>query len=66
MNWFGIAIACLRIASFIVQRVSINEGRKLQIADELIEIDRRIGITRKIVHDTNLAPEAELDAELRK
>lgn len=66
MSWFAIAIACLRIASFIVQRVSINEGMKLQVANELIEIDKRIGVTRKIVADTNLAPEAELDRELGK
>jgi hypothetical protein len=49
-----------------VSRISISEGMRLQLANELIELEGRIEGTKHIVAEVNKKSEAEIDAELGK
>jgi len=65
-GWFTIAVALIRITSFIVSRISISEGMRLQLANELIELEGRIEGTKHIVDEVNKKSESDVDAELGK
>lgn len=58
-------IALLRIVNILLNKVYIDEGRRLEIADELIRIHRRIGVTKQIVSEISAMSEDEVDAALR-
>lgn len=65
-GWFSIVVALIRISSFIVTRISINEGMRLQLAKEMLELEGKIQKTKDIVKEVDQKAEEAVDAELRK
>lgn len=64
MNWVGAILGLLRLAGFIMSRISMNEGAKQQIALELAEMNKRISVTKKIVDEK--VSDAQVDDDLRR
>jgi hypothetical protein len=66
LTYFQAALALLKIVSYLVNKMALSEGMKMQLANELIAIESRLAKTKDIVKRTDAMSDAEIDRELGK
>jgi len=61
---FNLVIGLIRFAGFLTEKIAMSDGMKIQLSNELIEMEGRIQNTKIIVKEVDSMTEDEVNKQL--
>jgi len=65
VNIISLILVVLKLLNFLANKAKLNEGAQIQIAKELQELHKKLGVNKKLFDEVDKMTKEQIDKELK-